>query len=108
MKNEVKQTNSWVWKKIFGITILGWINLLIFQWIFLRISYHWVYVDIPEDEESRVFFWDEVKQQFIPKTFYFYGIMGCILPLTGWYGRYIFIKPLRFKLRLTKIKEYYE
>ena len=51
MGKEVKKTNSWVWKKVFGITLLGWMNILIFQWLFIRISYHWVYVD-PKETES--------------------------------------------------------
>lgn len=51
MGKEVKKTNSWVWKKIFGITLLGWMNILIFQWLFIRISYHWVYVDPKNDDD---------------------------------------------------------
>lgn len=31
MGKEVKKTNSWVWKKVFGITPLRWMNILIFQ-----------------------------------------------------------------------------
>lgn len=54
MGKEVKKTNSWVWKKIFGITLLGWMNILIFQWLFIRISYHWVYVD-PKNDDARTF-----------------------------------------------------
>lgn len=50
---EVKKTNSWVWKKVFGITLLGWMNILIFQWLFIRISYHWVYVDPKNDDDAR-------------------------------------------------------
>lgn len=53
MGKEVKKTNSWVWKKIFGITLLGWMNILIFQWLFIRISYHWVYVDPKNDNDAR-------------------------------------------------------
>lgn len=52
MGKEVKKTNSWVWKKVFGITLLGWMNILIFQWLFIRISYHWVYVD-PKNDDAR-------------------------------------------------------
>lgn len=54
MGKKVKQTNSWVWKKVFGMTILGWINILILQWLFIRLSYHWVYVDPATDEDARV------------------------------------------------------
>lgn len=53
MGKEVKKTNSWVWKKVFGITLLGWMNILIFQWLFIRISYHWVYVDPKNDDDAR-------------------------------------------------------
>lgn len=55
MGKEVKQTNSWVWKKVLGMTILGWINILILQWLFIRLSYHWVYVDPEKDEEARMY-----------------------------------------------------
>lgn len=69
MGKEVKKTNSWVWKKIFGITLLGWMNILIFQWLFIRISYHWVYVDPKNDDDARTDdFWDAEKQQFVAKT----------------------------------------
>lgn len=100
----VKQTNSWVWKKIFGMTLLGWINILILQWLFIRLSYHWVYVDSMDD--SKV--WDEDKQKWVTRTncYYYYDIIGCILPLTGWWGDYVM--PFKFKIRLTKVKEYYE
>lgn len=40
-------------EKIFGITLLGWMNILIFQWLFIRISYHWVYVDPKNDDDAR-------------------------------------------------------
>lgn len=109
MGKEVKKTNSWVWKKVFGITILGWMNILIFQWLFIRISYHWVYVDPATNENARTlyfYFWDKEKLQFVPKTFYYYAIIGCILPLTGWWGDYVM--PFKFKYRITKLKEYYE
>lgn len=107
MGKEVKQTNSWVWKKVLGMTILGWINILILQWLFIRLSYHWVYVDLATDEDARVdTFWDDEKQQFVAKTFYYYAIIGCILPLSGWWGDYVM--PFKFKCRLTKVKEYYE
>ena len=77
MGKEVKQTNSWVWKKVLGMTILGWINILILQWLFIRLSYHWVYVDPATDEDARVdTFWDDEKQQFVAKTFYYYAIIG--------------------------------
>lgn len=103
MGKEVKQTNSWVWKKVLGMTILGWINILILQWLFIRLSYHlvWVYVDPATDEDARV-----EKQQFVAKTFYYYAIIGCILPLTGWWGDYVM--PFKFKCRLTKVREYFE
>lgn len=107
MGKEVKQTNSWVWKKVLGMTILGWINILILQWLFIRLSYHWVYVDPATDEDARVdTFRDDEKQQFVAKTFYYYAIIGCILPLSGWWGDYLM--PFKFKCRLTKVKEYYE
>lgn len=107
MGKKVKQTNSWVWKKVLGMTILGWINILILQWLFIRLSYHWVYVDPATDEDARVdTFWDDEKQQFVAKTFYYYAIIGCILPLSGWWGDYVM--PFKFKCRLTKVKEYYE
>lgn len=108
MGKEVKKpTNSWVWKKIFGVTLLGWMNILIFQWLFIRISYNWVYVDPDKDEDARTEdFWDDEKQQFVAKTFYYYAIIGCIIPLTGWWGDYVM--PFKFKGRLTKVKEYYE
>lgn len=110
MGKKVKQTNSWVWKKVLGMTILGWINILILQWLFIRLSYHWVYgvyVDPATDEDARVdTFWDDEKQQFVVKTFYYYAIIGCILPLSGWWGDYVM--PFKFKCRLTKVKEYYE
>lgn len=86
MGKEVKKTNSWVWKKIFGITLLGWMNILIFQWLFIRISYHWIYVDPKNEGSSIIIFWDAEKQQFVAKTFYYYAIIGCIIPLTGWWG----------------------
>ena len=106
MGKEVKQTNSWVWKKVFGMTILGWINILILQWLFIRLSYHWVYVDPEKDEEARMYlFWDN-ENQFVAKTFYYYAIIGCILPLTGWWGDYVM--PFKFKCRLTKVREYFE
>lgn len=64
MGKKVKQTNSWVWKKVFGMTILGWINILILQWLFIRLSYHWVYLDPEKDEEAKAriyLFWDNEK-----------------------------------------------
>lgn len=107
MGKEVKKTNSWVWKKVFGITLLGWMNILIFQWLFIRISYHWVYVDPATNENDRtLYFWDKEKLQFVPETFYYYAIIGCILPLTGWWSDYVM--PFEFKCRITKLKEYYE
>lgn len=77
MGKEVKKTNSWVWKKVFGITLLGWMNILIFQWLFIRISYHWVYVDPKNDDARTDDFWDAEKQQFVAKTFYY------SMPLSG-------------------------
>lgn len=75
--------------------------------IFIRISYHWVYVDPKNDDDARTNdFWDAEKQQFVAKTFYYYAIIGCIIPLTGWWGDYVM--PFKFKCRLTKVKEYYE
>lgn len=109
MGKEVKQTNSWVWKKVLGMTILGWINILILQWLFIRLSYHWVYLDPEKDEEAKArvyLFWDNEKSQFVAKTFYYYAIIGCILPLTGWWGDYVM--PFKFKCRLTKVREYFE
>lgn len=109
MGKEVKQTNSWVWKKVFGMTILGWINILILQWLFIRLSYHWVYLDPEKDEEAKAriyLFGDNEKNQFVAKTFYYYAIIGCILPLTGWWGDYVM--PFKFKCRLTKVREYFE
>lgn len=110
MGKEVKQTNSWVWKKVLGMTILGGINILILQWLFIRLSYHWVYLDPEKDEEAKAriyLFWDnEKKNQFVAKTFYYYAIIGCILPLTGWWGDYVM--PFKFKCRLTKVREYFE
>lgn len=107
MGKEVKQTNSWVWKKVLGMTILGWINILILQWLFIRLSYHWVYVDPTTDEDARVdTFWDDEKSNLLQKTFYYYAIIGCILPLTGWWGDYVM--PFKFKYRLTKVREYFE
>lgn len=108
MGKKVKQTNSWVWKKVFGMTILGWINILILQWLFIRLSYHWVYLDPEKDEEAKAriyLFWDN-ENQFVAKTFYYYAIIGCILPLTGWWGDYVM--PFKFKCRLTKVREYFE
>ena len=99
--------NYGLWEKIFGVTLLGWMNILIFQWLFIRISYNWVYVDPDKDEDARTDdFWDDEKQQFVAKTFYYYAIIGCIIPLTGWWGDYVM--PFKFKGRLTKVKEYYE
>lgn len=70
MGKEVKKTNSWVWKKIFGITLLGWMNILIFQWLFIRISYHWIYVDPKNDDDARTFiFWDAEKTAVCCKNF---------------------------------------
>jgi hypothetical protein len=70
MGKKVKQTNSWVWKKVFGMTILGWINILILQWLFIRLSYHWVYVDPATDEDARVdTFWDDEKTAICCKNF---------------------------------------
>lgn len=61
----------------------------------------------PKNEGSSIIiFWDEEKQQFVAKTFYYYAIIGCIIPLTGWWGDYVM--PFKFKCRLTKVKEYYE
>lgn len=91
------------------MTILRWINILILQWLFIRLSYHWVYLDPEKDEEAKAIvylFWDNEKNQFVAKTFYYYAIIGCILPLTGWWGDYVM--PFKFKCRLTKVKEYYE
>ena len=68
---------------------------------------HWVYVDPKNDDDARTDdFWDAEKQQFVAKTFYYYAIIGCIIPLTGWWGDYVM--PFKFKCRLTKVKEYYE
>lgn len=80
MGKEVKKTNSWVWKKIFGITLLGWMNILIFQWLFIRISYHWVYVDPKNDDDARTDdFWDACREkQFVAKTFYSMPLSGVL------------------------------
>lgn len=59
------------------MTILGWINILILQWLFIRLSYHWVYVDPATDEDARVdTFWDDEKQQFVAK-------LSTTMPLSG-------------------------
>ena len=64
-------------------------------------------VDPDKDEDARTDdFWDDEKQQFVAKTFYYYAIIGCIIPLTWWWGDYVM--PFKFKGRLTKVKEYYE
>lgn len=104
---KVKATDSWVWKKVLGITLLGWMNILLFQWLFIRLSYHWVMIDPAIDEDARVdTFWDDEKHCFVAKTYYYYALTGCILPLTGWKGDYIM--PFKFNYRLTKVKEYHE
>lgn len=60
-----------------------------------------------KNENSRIYiFWDDEKQQLITKTFYYYALIGCIIPLTGWWGDYVM--PFKFKCRLTNVKEYYE
>lgn len=76
MGKEVKKTNSWVWKKIFGITLLGWMNILIFQWLFIRISYHWVYVDPKNDDARTDDFWDAEKSSLLQK-------LSTTMPLSG-------------------------
>ena len=77
MGKEVKQTNSWVWKKVLGMTILGWINILILQWLFIRLSYYWVYVDPEKDEEARMYlFWDNEKISLLQK-------LSTTMPLSG-------------------------
>lgn len=81
-------------------------TMVIYQ-VVISLGYHWVYVDPATDEDARVdTFWDDEKQQFVAKTFYYYAIIGCILPLSGWWGDYVM--PFKFKCRLTKVKEYYE
>lgn len=78
MGKEVKKTNSWVWKKIFGITLLGWMNILIFQWLFIRISYHWIYVDPKNDDDARTFiFWDAEKNSSLLQK------LSTTMPLSG-------------------------
>lgn len=47
-----------------------------------------------------------INSNLLQKTFYYYAFIGCILPLTGWWGDYVM--PFKFKCRLTKVKEYYE
>ena len=64
-------------------------------------------LDPGKDEDARTDdFWDDEKQQFVAKTFYYYAFIGCILPLTGWWGDYVM--PFKFKCRLTKVREYFE
>ena len=46
---------------------LGWLNILILQWFFVRLAWY-------KYDES-----DEV----------FYTLWGPVLPLTGWWGRFI-------------------
>lgn len=102
-----KRSSEFMFTKVGPLSILGWLNVLIFQWLFIRLSYHYVRVDPDTCEDARVdTFWDDKQQKFVAKTFYYYAIIGCILPLTGWWGDYIM--PFKFKLRLTKVKEYYD
>ena len=76
-KEVKKPTNSWVWKKIFGVTLLGWMNILVFQWLFIRVSYHWVYVDPDKDEDARTDdFWDDEKSSLLQK-------LSTTMPLSG-------------------------
>lgn len=102
-----KRSSEFMFTKVGPLSILGWLNVLIIQWLFIRLSYHCIVVDPDICEEARVdTFWDDKEQKFVAKTFYYYAITGCILPFTGWWGDYIM--PFKFKLRLTKVKEYYD
>jgi hypothetical protein len=59
-------------REIFGGTVLWWINFLIVQWLFTRLTHTGQYRHI--------------------------RLMRLVLPLTGWWSNYIFIIPRKVKV----------
>jgi hypothetical protein len=54
-------------KKQFGPTLIGWLNIIILQWFFVRLYYV------------------ENDQNVIERC----GLIYPIVPLTGWWGNYV-------------------
>ena len=63
-------------KKILGYTWVGWLNIIILQWFFIRLYYI------------------ENDQNIIEN----YGIMFPIVPLTGWWNNYFPTKYWKIKI----------
>ena len=57
-------------KRFLGYTILGWTNLLILQWFFVRLQ-------ATMDEDYNVIGWK---------------IIGLIVPGSGWWTQYVWVK----------------
>lgn len=56
-------------KKFLGLSWIGWLNVLIIQWFFIRICY---------------VLGDDGK----PKSI---GFLGMVIPLTGWYSDFAYV-----------------
>lgn len=63
-------------KTFLGYTLIGWFNLLILQWFFVRLFY-------VEEEDGTISGW---------------GLNFPVLPLTGWWSNYIPAKPFKWKM----------
>ena len=62
--------------RLFGYSWLGFLNLLIVQWFFVRIQ-----ACVDTDDHGHIF---ELE------------LIGFILPLTGWWGKYVRLGPKRY------------
>lgn len=66
-------------KKFFGFTYIGWLNLLIFQWFFIRIGY-------------------EIKEDKIK-----FKLLCRVIPLSGWWSDYKYVKKEIFNICLISM-----
>lgn len=62
--------------KLFGYSWVGWLNIIILQWFFIRLYY-------------------SVNEQ---NSIECYGFLFPIVPLTGWWSDYVPQKPWKVKL----------
>jgi hypothetical protein len=57
-------------RKLFGNTWVGWLNKIVIQWFFVRLAYN--------DEGG-------------------WFILGIVVPMTGWWNNYWYVKKLELK-----------
>jgi hypothetical protein len=84
---------------------LGFLNFFLFQWFFIRLTY--CKTKVIEDftlTEISLTMGGYAVGGYSKKThtYYWYSIQKWILPLTGWYGNFVYLNKRKRFLKITK------